>query len=359
MDFSIGNLVKGVVGAVAKVANAVVNKLSPVAKGGGILGGIAGAIVGVAEAVLGVTAEFANACEDGEIDDEEAEELLQDVFKLLVGAFIGMFGSSGSGSNSIDRKSEVLDEGTINTGKNLYTLQEANEYINCNIWGFDMGHKVYLSNQVSSLPEQITYKSGGYTYVYELQECPPSTFNGIELPSCEDIVFDDGTILSSKSYRYGLVYTDEPKGPELTIQIMPILPGKGFALGETIPPKKLLGTEHAKIENPRGSLNEKIPRSKTANKNIRLTQRLTREEKRIANQHLDDLMARRKGDTVAASRLSKYREHQLENLSNTGGDNFEGWTSLDLSDTNNVNNIMRLIYREVSNGIEWKVIQQH
>ncbi len=356
MSFSFSGLVSAVVGAVAKVATAVVNKLSPVAKSGGILGGIAGAIVGVAEAVLGVTAEFANACEDGEIDDEEAEELLQDVFKLLVGAFIGMFGSSGSGSNSIDRKSEVLDEGTINTGKNLYTLQEANEYINCNIWGFDMGHKVYLPNQVSSLPEQITYKSGGYTYVYELQECPPSTFNGIEIPN-DDIVLGDGTILSTKLYSYGIVYTDEPKGPELLIGIVSVLPGE-FEAG-TIPPEKLLGTEHAKIENPRGSLNEKIPRSKTANKNIRLTQRLTREEKRIANQHLDDLMARRKGDTVAASRLSKYREHQLENLSNTGGDNFEGWTSLDLSDTNNVNNIMRLIYREVSNGIEWKVIQQH
>ncbi|WP_252247245.1 hypothetical protein [Clostridium sp. ZBS4] len=100
MNFSIGNLVKSAVGAVAKVTNAVVNKLSPVAKSGGILGGIAGAIVGVAEAVFGVTAEFANACEDGEIDDEEAEELLEDVFKLLFGAFIGMFDYGGSGLNS-------------------------------------------------------------------------------------------------------------------------------------------------------------------------------------------------------------------------------------------------------------------
>ncbi len=88
MAFSFSGLVSAVVGAVAKVATAVVNALSPVAKGGGILGGLAGAIVGVAEAVIGVTAEFANACEDGEIDDEEAEELLEDVFKLLVGAFI-------------------------------------------------------------------------------------------------------------------------------------------------------------------------------------------------------------------------------------------------------------------------------
>ncbi|NFA44632.1 hypothetical protein EXM65_19340, partial [Clostridium botulinum] len=81
MAFSFSGLVSAVVGAVAKVATAVVNKLSPVAKGGGILGGIAGAAVGVAEAVLGATAEFADVCEDGEIDDEEAEELLEDVFK--------------------------------------------------------------------------------------------------------------------------------------------------------------------------------------------------------------------------------------------------------------------------------------
>ncbi len=106
MDFSVGNLVKSVVGAVAKVATAVVNKLSPVAKGGGILGGIAGAIVGVAEAVLGVTAEFANAYEDGEIDDEEAEELLQDVFKLLVGAYVATF---GFGSSSAENDDEVFN----------------------------------------------------------------------------------------------------------------------------------------------------------------------------------------------------------------------------------------------------------
>ncbi|WP_252225245.1 hypothetical protein [Clostridium sp. ZBS2] len=118
MDFSVGNLVKSVVGAVAKVANAVVNKLSPVAKGGGILGGIAGAIVGVAEAVLGVTAEFANACEDGEIDDEEAEELLEDVFKLLVGAFIFSFGSGSSSTESkCDDSSQSLKGVNLNLEK--------------------------------------------------------------------------------------------------------------------------------------------------------------------------------------------------------------------------------------------------
>lgn len=88
MDFSVGNLVKSVVGAVAKVATAVVNALSPVAQSGGILGSLAGAVVGVAAAL-------ANVCEDGEISEDE-EELLEDAFKLLVGAFMGMFGSDSS-----------------------------------------------------------------------------------------------------------------------------------------------------------------------------------------------------------------------------------------------------------------------
>ncbi|EES48872.1 hypothetical protein NE172_13965 [Clostridium botulinum] len=109
MAFSFSGLVSAVVGAVAKVATAVVNKLSPVAKSGGILGGIAGAIVGVAEAVLGVTAEFANACEDGEIDDEEAEELLEDVFKLVVGVFIFPFGSVGAGSSGGENEDGVFN----------------------------------------------------------------------------------------------------------------------------------------------------------------------------------------------------------------------------------------------------------
>ncbi|WP_252237281.1 hypothetical protein [Clostridium sp. ZBS17] len=93
MAFSFSGLVSAVVGAVAKVATAVVNKLSPVAKSGGILGGIAGAVLGAAIVI-------ANVCEDGEISEDE-EELLEDAFKLLVGAFMGMFGS-GSSANDWD-----------------------------------------------------------------------------------------------------------------------------------------------------------------------------------------------------------------------------------------------------------------
>ena len=111
MEFNIGNLVSGVMGAVAKVANAVVNELSPVAEGGGLIGGIAGALVGVAEAVLGVTTEFANAYEDGEIDEDEAEELLEDLFKLLVGASIVMFGSGTSEETSDINPEQIVISG--------------------------------------------------------------------------------------------------------------------------------------------------------------------------------------------------------------------------------------------------------
>ncbi|WP_207722013.1 hypothetical protein, partial [Clostridium acetobutylicum] len=127
---------------------------------------------------------------------------------------------------------------------------------------------------------------------------------------------------------------------------------------ETIPPEKLLGIEHDPIPHPRSALNEKIPRSKGAHTN-RPGHRLTKEEKRLANQHLNDLIARRNGDSAAANRLSKYREHPLFDKRTTGGDNFAGWTSLDLSATNNSSNIMRLLYKEDENVIEWKIIQQH
>lgn len=100
MDFNIGNLVSGVMGAVASVASAVVDALSPIAEEGGFLGSIAGAVVGLAESVLGATTAFANAYEDGEIDEEEAEEIFKDVVKAMLGGLIVAFGSESSGSNS-------------------------------------------------------------------------------------------------------------------------------------------------------------------------------------------------------------------------------------------------------------------
>ncbi|WP_258049926.1 HINT domain-containing protein [Clostridium weizhouense] len=98
MDFNIGNLVIGAVGGMAKIGSAVGNALSPVAKCGGLPGSFAGVIAGVA-------AVLANVCEDGEIDEEE-EELLEEVFKLLVGALIARFGS-GRSENDNSKDSNV------------------------------------------------------------------------------------------------------------------------------------------------------------------------------------------------------------------------------------------------------------
>ncbi len=106
MDFSIGNLVKGVVGAVAKVANAVVNTVKSVISGisemfSSAAGSIGSALSG-AMATLGVV----DVDEDGELDIDDAEEFLEEKFKLLVGAFIGMFGSDESESNCDDMTSD-------------------------------------------------------------------------------------------------------------------------------------------------------------------------------------------------------------------------------------------------------------
>ncbi|OOM11681.1 hypothetical protein [Clostridium saccharobutylicum] len=104
MDFNIGNLVSGVIGAVAQAANAVVNALSPVAEGGGIFGGIAAAVIGAATLV-------ANVCEDGGIDEDEIDELLAEIYKVFVGAFMAMFGNEGSNSENYGDGDNIVISG--------------------------------------------------------------------------------------------------------------------------------------------------------------------------------------------------------------------------------------------------------
>ncbi|NFI53355.1 hypothetical protein FDA52_10295 [Clostridium botulinum] len=93
MDFSFGNLVKSVVGAVAKVANAVVNTVKSAISG--ISGMFSSAAETIGSALSGAMAALGvvDVDEDGELDIDDAEEFLDEKFKLLVGAFIGMFGS--------------------------------------------------------------------------------------------------------------------------------------------------------------------------------------------------------------------------------------------------------------------------
>ncbi|WP_252225239.1 hypothetical protein [Clostridium sp. ZBS2] len=111
MNFSVGNLVKSVVGAVAKVATAVVNTVKSAISGiSGMFssaGGAAGSALSGAMAALGVV----DVDEDGELDIDDAEEFLEEKFKLLVGAHILSFGlgSSSTEANSDEEKKLGFD----------------------------------------------------------------------------------------------------------------------------------------------------------------------------------------------------------------------------------------------------------
>ncbi|NSB17190.1 polymorphic toxin type 24 domain-containing protein [Clostridium beijerinckii] len=84
-SFNIGNLVGGAIGAVAAVATS-----------------IAGEIAAVVSAVAATaTAAVAKVNGDGQLSIEEAEELFQEIFKALVGAFILEFSSNGD-SGEVD-----------------------------------------------------------------------------------------------------------------------------------------------------------------------------------------------------------------------------------------------------------------
>lgn len=72
------NLVGAVVGAVAKVANAIT----------GIASAIVAAVSNPAEAVNGAIADIANITADGKVDEDEEERFLEDMLKLYVGASI-------------------------------------------------------------------------------------------------------------------------------------------------------------------------------------------------------------------------------------------------------------------------------
>ncbi|OOM73576.1 hypothetical protein CLPUN_44720 [Clostridium puniceum] len=97
MEFNIGNLVSSAIGAVVKVATAVIDFFSPAAEAGG---GLAGMAVGLAEAVMGAVPGTADVNGDGEIDADEAEVIIKDVLKVMLGGFIGAFGCRSSESDN-------------------------------------------------------------------------------------------------------------------------------------------------------------------------------------------------------------------------------------------------------------------
>ncbi|KAJ49766.1 hypothetical protein CTM_21378, partial [Clostridium tetanomorphum DSM 665] len=103
----------------------------------------------------------------------------------------------------------------------IFTYEEAWKYIKCNVLGIDVGFKTYFANEISNLPKQIVYKKDGYTYIYDLIQCPPPTFYGVELPN-DDIVTKDGGVISNKLYGYKLVNTNEPVVLTGTVSVSPI-----------------------------------------------------------------------------------------------------------------------------------------
>ncbi|MHB0861183.1 hypothetical protein ACYCS5_10985 [Paenibacillus sp. SEL3] len=125
---------------------------------------------------------------------------------------------------------------------------------------------------------------------------------------------------------------------------------------ESIPPEKLLGIEHANILNPRDSLNQKIPvRGGISGKTE--SRHLTKHERNLANQILDDISAQARGDKSAKARLEALNDHVLDNRRN--GQNYAGWNSVYIRDEHGNNGVMRIIYKQTPKGIEWHVVQWH
>lgn len=74
-------------------------------------------------------------------------------------------------------------------------------------------------------------------------------------------------------------------------------------------PEQLLGTKHANIGDIRASLHEQVPLDVRLNSQKLKRRHLDVDEKKLANQHLNDLAALKNGDQSAAQRLSNYRPH--------------------------------------------------
>ncbi|KAI3345688.1 hypothetical protein [Clostridium botulinum] len=113
------SVVSAVVGAVAAVANAVVSAVKSIVSA--VSG--KGSQDGGGMTALGAMATIADVFEDGEIDEDE-EELLEEAFKLLVGAFIFPFDSGSSECNSAEEKSTIFDSVGAAVSKSWNSIKE-------------------------------------------------------------------------------------------------------------------------------------------------------------------------------------------------------------------------------------------
>ncbi|NRT79266.1 RHS repeat-associated core domain-containing protein [Clostridium beijerinckii] len=99
-----GDMVSAVTGAIAKVANAISGAVSSLASA--IESKVSSMASAVSEVVDGAEAMIADACEDLE---EDSEELIEESYKLLVGASIWAFGSSSPKDESQGHEDDLLD----------------------------------------------------------------------------------------------------------------------------------------------------------------------------------------------------------------------------------------------------------
>lgn len=99
-----GDMVSAVTGAIAKVANAISGAVSSLASA--IESKVSSMASAVSEVVDGAEAMIADACEDLEAD---SEELIEESYKLLVGASIWAFGSSSPKDESQGHEDDLLD----------------------------------------------------------------------------------------------------------------------------------------------------------------------------------------------------------------------------------------------------------
>ncbi|WP_246096476.1 polymorphic toxin-type HINT domain-containing protein [Paenibacillus sinopodophylli] len=118
-------------------------------------------------------------------------------------------------------------------------------------------------------------------------------------------------------------------------------------------PNQLLGIKKGG-GNPRSALNDIVKAKDGASSKSR---DLTKDEKKIANQILNDIVDAKNGNTAALASLQARGDHALENRASSG--NYAGWNSVYVGTTGGASNTVRVLYKQTSNGIQWNVAIWH
>jgi hypothetical protein len=158
MEFSIGNLVSAVEGAVAKVATTAVNTVSSAISG--IAGMFESAFGALESAVFGAMAMVGvvDVDGDGELDLDDAEEFLEEKFKVLVGASIQAY-------ENLKNSDEIMNDikGTYPFQWGLKETQNGEHPTVFGIFGFDIDENgVYHAKQ-----DALLQSRAGYTDLYD------------------------------------------------------------------------------------------------------------------------------------------------------------------------------------------------